>query len=173
MKEGIFMMLHIDRLLRCVVKVMVVTGMAISLLACGASDSDDDNDGNNNNGVNVTSTHGETISHNQGQVCQNCHKNGGSGKGVFTVAGSVYENDLTTLYPDTTIHLYTQANGQGTLVASIEVDGLGNFYTTESINLSGGLYPAVTSDNGTNYMSLTDLGTCNSCHDSFMRIVAQ
>src|SRR6478735_2875906 len=32
------------------------------------------------------------LSHNAGQDCMSCHKSGGGGKGIFTVAGTVYQN---------------------------------------------------------------------------------
>ena len=51
-------------------------------------------------------------------------------------------------------------------MATLEVDGRGNFYTTESINWTAGLYPVVQSDQGFRYMvTPTTTGACNSCHD--------
>ena len=103
-------------------------------------------------------------SHYTGDNCMNCHKSGGEGEGWFTAAGTVYKENKTAVYPNTTIELYKEANGKG-LVSTIEVDGLGNFYTTKSIDFGTGLYPAVKGDGGTKYMSTTiSVGTCNSCH---------
>ena len=85
----------------------------------------------------------------------------------FTASGSVYKSDKTTAYPNGTVKLYSAANQGGTLVKSIQVDGLGNFYTTESISFSSGLYPAVEYSGQTNTMqSTTTSGRCYTCHVS-------
>ena len=106
-------------------------------------------------------------SHNMGQNCMNCHKNGGEGEGWFLAAGTVYDSLKTTTYPNTTVKLFTGPNGTGTLKHTIQVDGLGNFYTTETIDFGSGLYPAVVGINSTKYMSSsTTNGQCNSCHGS-------
>ena len=148
----------------------LLTGLKWALLAaqifflgaCSDSMDGDDND------VMKVSQQNTFDSHNAGQVCQNCHKSGGSGEGIFAAAGTVYHgNNLDQVYPNVTIHIYTQPNGQGTLVKTIEVDGRGNFYTTENINWGTGLYPAVSSPMGTIYMNTSiDRGNCNSCHDN-------
>ncbi len=63
--------------------------------------------------------------------------------------------------------MFTGPNGTGTLKHTLQVDGLGNFYTTESIDFGTGLYPAVEGKNSTKYMSSsTRNGQCNSCHGS-------
>ena len=106
-------------------------------------------------------------SHNMGQNCMNCHKNGGEGEGWFLAAGTVYDSLKTTTYPNTTVKLFTGPNGTGTLKHTLQVDGLGNFYTTETIDFGSGLYPAVVGKNSTKYMSSsTTNGQCNSCHGS-------
>ena len=113
------------------------------------------------------SDYNKTDSHNTGQNCMNCHQSGGSGEGWFTVAGSVYNEALTSVAPNTTVKLYTGANGTGNLVATIKVDGIGNFYTTEKIDFGSGLYPAVQGATVTKYMgsSVSD-GACYKCHNS-------
>ena len=142
-------------------KPLLVAIMLSSLFACSDDMGGDDD-------VMKVSKNDSFDSHNAGQTCQDCHRNGGNGSGIFTVAGTVYQmNNLDQVYPNTTIHLYTQPNGQGSLVTSIEVDANGNFYTTADINWGAGLYTAVTSVMGTNYMSSSvDRGDCNSCHDN-------
>jgi len=52
------------------------------------------------------------------------------------------------------------------MIATIEVDASGNFFTTESVDFSGGLYPSVISTSGqSSYMSASvNTGDCNSCH---------
>jgi cytochrome c553 len=107
-------------------------------------------------------------SHNMGKNCMECHKSGGKGEGWFTAAGTVYNSNLSSTNPNGFVELYTQANGAGTLVKRIAVDGLGNFYTTETIDFSTGLYPVVVSSTGNKmYMgSSITTGACASCHGS-------
>ena len=114
-----------------------------------------------------TSKYNDNESHNMGQNCMNCHKSGGQGEGWFTAAGTMYKADLVTLQPNSTVYLYTGANGTGNLVATLEVDAKGNFYTTNAIDFSGGLYPAAKGPSGTmHYMSqVTRTGACNGCHN--------
>ncbi len=117
-----------------------------------------------NNVTNISST-GASESHNMGRNCMTCHKSGGEGKGWFNVAGTVYNSTFNNTYPNGTVYLYTGPNGTGTLKYTIQVDAKGNFYTTESIDFSGGLYPAVKGNGATQYMnSSISMGQCNSCH---------
>lgn len=117
-----------------------------------------------NRATNISS-YGDTESHNQGRNCMECHKNGGQGKGAFKIAGTVYRKNSNSTYPNATVKMYTGPEGTGQLKATIEVDGLGNFYTTENIDFSVPLYPSVTGTSSTEHMpSGLVLGQCNSCH---------
>ncbi len=89
----------------------------------------------------------------------NYHKQGGSGEGLFQVAGTV-------IFPNATVYLYTGPNGTGTLKYTLEVDGKGNFYTTEKIDFgANGLFPAIKGKNKTYYMpTAVTSGSCNGCH---------
>jgi len=120
-----------------------------------------------NNTSNISSTNSRK-SHNQGQNCMNCHVSGGKGEGWFQAAGTVYDSTLAKTNPNGFIDLYTEPNGAGTLVKRIAVDGLGNFYTTESISFTNGLFPSVVSSTGKKkFMSGSiSIGACNSCHGS-------
>ena len=111
------------------------------------------------------SSYNETESHNMGQNCMNCHKSGGDGEGIFQAAGTVYDSTLSVTLPNTTVYLYTEQGGNGTLKHTVEVDGLGNFYTTESIDFGDGLYPTIKGTTISKHMSspITS-GQCNSCH---------
>ena len=115
--------------------------------------------------TNISTTNGHE-SHNAGQNCMNCHSSGGEGQGCFLAAGTVYDNAATSIYPNATIRLYSQPNGAGSVVATIQGDAKGNFYTTGSIDFGSGLYPSVTNSGGqTMYMSAsTTTGACSSCH---------
>ncbi len=111
------------------------------------------------------SYYNSTKSHKAGQNCMNCHKSGGSGEGWFTVAGTVYDSTKTSIYPNATIKLYTSPNGVGVLAATIQVDEKGNFYTTEHIDFSNGLYTLAEGNLNTMHMnSAITNGECNSCH---------
>jgi hypothetical protein len=108
---------------------------------------------------------GLTTSHHTGEDCLECHKEGGSGNGCFAAGGTVYDSTLTKVYTLATVRLYSDAKGKGELKATIEVDGNGNFYTTDVIR-GITLYPAVTGITGTTlYMNgHIAKGSCNGCH---------
>ena len=111
------------------------------------------------------STYLSDESHHNGDNCMNCHHNGGSGEGWFTLAGSVYHEDLSTPYPNATIRLYTGQMGTGNLVATVEVDQKGNFYTTEHIDFGNGLYVMAEGETVSRSMgTLLTSGQCNQCH---------
>ncbi|MCX6256995.1 MAG: hypothetical protein NTW49_03720 [Bacteroidia bacterium] len=118
--------------------------------------------------ITAISTYGGMVSHNVGQNCQICHVTGGPSNAWFTVAGTVYDSTKIKPYPNATVKLYTGLKGQGNLVATIPVDGKGNFYTTAAINYGSGLYPLVigTKNDSVFMPQLNTLGSCNSCHDS-------
>jgi hypothetical protein len=106
-----------------------------------------------------------TESHKAGQDCMICHKSGGSGEGWFTVAGTLYDSTKMVPFPNANIKLFTGPDGTGTLKMTIQVDGRGNFYTTESIDFEDGLYTLAEGRLGAQNMhtSFTS-GACNSCH---------
>lgn len=123
----------------------------------------------------MISSYNETESHNMGQDCMICHKQGGDGEGWFVVAGTVYDSLKTSTYPNSTVKLFSGPNGTGNLVATIEVDGLGNFYSTNNIDFSSGLFTSVSGNTATEHMnSSITTGNCNSCHgESVDRIWAK
>lgn len=135
---------------------LIITGMlAVTVQSC-------EKKGKNETKI---SSYKSDESHNNGQNCMNCHKSGGDGEGWFTVAGSVYDSTGTNAYANATVKIFSGPNGNGTLLDIIEVDKLGNFYTTEAIDLSKGAHPIVESSKGINMMSdLLVSGQCNSCH---------
>jgi len=138
--------------------------IALAIVFSATFISCDDDDENETN----ISAYNDTESHYMGDNCMTCHKSGGEGEGWFTVAGTSYIQSLKAEYPNATVKLYSGANGSGNLIATIEVDGYGNFFTTKTINLSKGVYPSITGTTGnTQYMPIsTTLGACNSCHGS-------
>ncbi|NOQ71723.1 MAG: hypothetical protein GQ574_06975 [Crocinitomix sp.] len=111
------------------------------------------------------SSYGDMESHNMGLACASCHYSGGTGEGWFTIASTVYDESLVTTYPNTTVKLFTGPSGTGDLKYTFEVDGRGNFYSSSTINLQSGLYPAVEGDLTTQYMNSPIVtGNCTSCH---------
>ena len=117
---------------------------------------------------------GELRSHNVGKDCLTCHSIEGAGRGIYTVAGSVYKPDGETPYPNIKVNFYPGKNRLENPVAVLEVDGNGNFYTTKEI-MPGGkgdgevglLYPSVVTDHGEYSMPVAfsiSMGGCNSCH---------
>jgi len=120
-----------------------------------------------------TSAYNDTSSHNVGTACFNCHTTGGSNSYWWTVAGTVYKPDTTYLNPNSTVYLFTNGNGGGTLTALLPVDAKGNFYTSTVFDWGSGLYPGVKSSSGqVRYMQAsTTNGNCNHCHNGKMRIV--
>jgi len=63
------------------------------------------------------------------------------------------------------IELYSGPNGTGDLKYTIQVDGKGNFYTTETIDFGTGLYVTASGSLGSNSMgSVITSGQCNACH---------
>jgi hypothetical protein len=126
-----------------------------------------ENENDSSGESNISSTGGNK-SHNTGQNCMNCHKQGGSGEGNFNAAGTIYNSQMAATYPNAVVKLYTQANGGGTLRATINGDAKGNFFTTATIDFAGGLYPAIIGSSGNiKYMngSITS-GACTACHGS-------
>jgi hypothetical protein len=146
-------------------KQIIILASFTTVFMTMASCSKDKNEDSSSGESNISSTGGNK-SHNSGQNCMNCHKSGGEGEGIFNVAGTVYNNQLSAVYPNAVIKLYTQANGGGTLRGTVYADARGNFYTTESIDFSGGLYPAIIGTSGSiSYMPVsTTQGACNNCH---------
>jgi hypothetical protein len=98
-------------------------------------------------------------SHNTGKNCLSCHSN-------FKLAGSVYNKSLSSGLSGAKIKVSTQANGAGTVLATLTSDSNGNFHTGSSINFGTGVFVTVEGSSGTvkNMSSSITSGACNSCH---------
>lgn len=108
-------------------------------------------------------------SHNAGEECTTCHKSGGTGEGIFQIAGTVYDSNGININPNGKIELYTGTDSNRVLIKTIEIDGKGNFYTTESVDFSANnIHVSVTGFYGkTKFMTgIPGNGKCNSCHGS-------
>lgn len=129
---------------------------ATSIFSCGKTEPS----------VTLVSAPGLTTSHNPSVNCMNCHKAGGTAKSYFTTAGTIYDSFQNNVYPNTYVRFYTQPNGGGELKYTIRGDAKGNFYTTESMDFSDGLYVSVQGINAAKHMSTpVYIGQCNSCHN--------
>jgi hypothetical protein len=126
---------------------------------------EDDNGGESNTATNISTTNGNE-SHNMGKNCMQCHNSTGEGKGTFIVAGTLYDDGLVNTYGNGTVKLYSGINATGNLVATVQVDAKGNFFTTSSINFGTGLYPTVVGASGKieHMGKKITSGACNSCH---------
>lgn len=106
-----------------------------------------------------TSKWSEDESHYNGYNCMNCHYTEGRGEGWFTVAGTVEGN-----YDQGKVNIHESFGGP--VIRSIEIDQLGNFYTTDDIDVLSGLYYSIEDASG-NVKSMQDKiyhGQCNLCH---------
>lgn len=116
----------------------------------------------------ISSTHGSTKSHNTGQACLSCHQSGGSGAsaGIFAVGGSVYNKTGSAVNPNGTLYFWSGPGGTGNLLATLQVDGNGNFYTTAVLIPGTGAYMQIkgTSGDSQTMPALNNFGNCNGCH---------
>ncbi|MCK5856422.1 MAG: hypothetical protein KAG64_02965 [Bacteroidales bacterium] len=104
-------------------------------------------------------------SHNAGTDCKKCHQKGGNGKGWFVVSGTVYDSLMQQVFPNATVYIYDGLTSADPLLATIEVDSLGNFYTTQDIDFKNGLHVEVYGKSFTAKMgSLIYAASCNKCH---------
>lgn len=129
------------------------------------NNSNTNNSENENSSETKISEYNSMESHNIGLNCMTCHSLNGSGEGWFKAAGSVFDSLRLNKNANTTVKLYTGPQGTGTLKYTIQTDGKGNFYTTQTIDFGSGLYPAIQGKTQTKYMSSPiSTGQCNSCH---------
>jgi len=122
-----------------------------------------------NAGPRLISRAGFNQSHVFGSTCSSCHSPNGASMYIFNVMGSVSNEARTDIQSRSIIKLYTRPRAKGRLVATISSDDLGNFYSTENIDFSLGLFPTLSGTPGvkedTKHMSRPIFsGDCNSCH---------
>ena len=100
-------------------------------------------------------------SHNAGKNCLGCHSG-------FKLAGTVYNQSLSAGISGVKVKVTSQANGAGTVLATLTSDKSGNFHTGSSINFGTGVYVSLEGTAGTikNMNSAITSGACNSCHGS-------
>lgn len=75
-----------------------------------------------------------------------------------------YDSTLMQVISNSTVRLYDGLHSTGVLLATIEVDSLGNFYTTEVLDFGNGLHKEVEGVKIAARMgSLIPLGAYSSC----------
>jgi hypothetical protein len=112
-------------------------------------------------------------SHNAGQNCMRCHhdeRNEASGTGTWWYfAGTAYTSNGSVVKSGGVVELWSEAGGKGNLIYKVPIDKAGNFYTSKIIDLRGGFFPRIISNNGQDTSmsqkatGLVD-GACNNCH---------
>ncbi len=145
---------------------LLLLGFAVFCISI-ASCSKFDVEGNEKN----ISEFGDDESHYNGRNCMDCHARSGSGEGWFTLAGTVdgsAGNSLIELYRDK----------QSPYFMTVEVDGEGNFFTTEPIDFGTGIYVGIRTGANFEWMEEDDdedhqdvgadgqiyYGSCSTCH---------
>jgi hypothetical protein len=122
----------------------------------------------NNEDTSTQSKHNETRSHKNGTDCLVCHTSGGAASEYkWIMAGSVYQTGEISANPNGMIYLWSGVSGTGDLKATLQVDGLGNFFTTASVIPSSPVYPQVINATGSAFKNMPlpiTTGNCNGCH---------
>ena len=138
----------------------------LCLCACGS-------DGGDNSAPTNTAPELQTGSHNAGQNCMSssCHDGNHESAAAFTVAGTIYSSG-TSIQPNATVRLYI--HNTNTLVAELNTDASGNFYTSDAIDgLADGSGALVSgadvevegpSGNIRTMPGLITSGACSGCH---------
>jgi hypothetical protein len=139
----------------------ILVFISVSLFFSGCS-------GNNSTSPSNSTT---VTGHNVGQNCLTCHVSGGqSSENVFTLGGTIFKDAAgNTISPGTVVDFFSGPNGTGTLLFSLVADSSGNIHSSQAINFTAGIYPAIVMPGGTmRYMpQVAKQGSCNStgCHD--------
>jgi hypothetical protein len=121
--------------------------------------------------VELHSAASSNASHEPGNNCMHCHQRLGGGPGLFTAAGTLFD---PAGQPRTgaVVEIRTAPAGEGDLLAAIEVDQLGNFYTTADLPIpESELFPFVRGSTTTKEMPFpTSSLACNYCHTPVLRV---
>lgn len=131
-----------------------------------------------NEALNVTNNSrvDSQVSHNFGQNCMGCHQENGPGKGLFTIAGTIFGPELSTFNGGGTIRLFTD-RPRTVEVYQFPIDKLGNFYSTDKLDVpEQGLYVSVFNAAG---VKIKDMGSpkisfaCNVCHAGLSSVIVK
>lgn len=139
----------------------------IIIISCGGYEGSYDNGiPKEGDTANEDAASGDGFSHNAGTNCMSagCHNGDNENIKVFGVAGTVYKSD-GTIQTEATVNLY--APNSNFLLASIETDNSGNFFTTDQISgISQGVSVEVEGEIGIRTMPQNpSVGSCNNCHN--------
>lgn len=149
------------------IKHLLLLTLSSIIISCG------DFEGGYNNGLydNGSGSDGggsgdDNLSHNAGSNCLSagCHNGDNANIKVFSVAGTVYKSD-GTIQTNATVSLFVP--NSNFLLASIDTDDSGNFFTTDTVSgLSQGVSVEVEGEIGIRSMNLNPtVGSCNGCHN--------
>jgi hypothetical protein len=102
-----------------------------------------------------------------GENCMNCHQAKGPGKGKYTVAGTIYDEERKPV-PNGRMELWDGKGPAAKLVLAVDGDSLGNFYSTQALPFPNqSLFVSVQSADGSKRNDMpfpTISGACNQCH---------
>jgi hypothetical protein len=105
-----------------------------------------------------------------------CHQENGPGKGLFTIAGTIFGPELSTFNGGGTIRLFTD-RPRTVEVYQFPIDKLGNFYSTDKLDVpEQGLYVSVFNAAG---VKIKDMGSpkisfaCNVCHTGLSSVIVK
>jgi hypothetical protein len=124
--------------------------------------------------VDNRSAPGEVRSHNQGKNCMTCHQQFGPGRGLFTLATTIYDSKGQPA-ANAVLQLFDRPSADGgMMVAELKGDALGNVFTTDPLPFPNQeLFPVVKSADGTQRNAMpfpTISGACNACHRADNRV---
>jgi hypothetical protein len=146
---------------------VLASAVTVSQIGCGGGSPSSPSTPSSGSTTTTTTTPNLGSSHNAGRDCTACHG--------FTIAGTAYKTDGTSVYAGATIRLSTGGAGSGSTVATLTSDASGNFRTSSAINFGTGLFATATGTSGavrSMSMAVTH-GACNACHESGKRIVVE
>jgi len=145
------------------IKLAVLSGVLLFMAACSHYDELQNNA--------KESRTGDDESHNAGENCMRCHNAGefseAALEGWWNIGGTAYKNGRTA--KSGYVELWTGPNRTGEFLYRLEIDELGNFYTSKIIDFQGGFLPVLLNADGSfnaGMSSKTVVGACNTCHDN-------
>jgi hypothetical protein len=122
--------------------------------------------------VELVSSPAEARSHETFNNCMECHSENGDGPGLFTAAGTVIFDDDSEPAVGAFVRFFLDPTGEA--LATVEVDQLGNFYTTAPLPIpEEQLFIQLESADGlrANAMPFPSRSlACNVCHTPGLRV---
>lgn len=142
---------------------------ALWLVACSSGDDASDPRNGHDPGLDIELVSGHDVapSHAAGENCMACHRARGNAPGRFTAAGTIFGTSLVA----TAVQL---VGLDGEVVAELELDASGNFYTTEPLPIpEEAVVPRILGRDGAMIGVMpfpTVSAACNLCHAGSARL---